>query len=73
MRDKEYSCGDNKSLAHNYASYVGIGGKDKWGKNKGIIDYSDWETDMLFNPEIWIPHQLSKDSEVKVWIYNVEG
>ena len=26
-----------------------------------------------FNPETWIPYELSQDSEVKVWIYDVGG
>jgi formylglycine-generating enzyme required for sulfatase activity len=31
LKNKEYSWGDNVSLARDYANYKGTGGKDKWG------------------------------------------
>ena len=37
LRNKEYSWGDDGSLARDYANYVGTGGKDKWDKTTAPV------------------------------------
>ena len=37
LKNKEYSWGDNESLARDYANYYGIGGKDKWDESTAPV------------------------------------
>jgi formylglycine-generating enzyme required for sulfatase activity len=37
LKNKEYSWGDNESLARDYANCAGTGGKDKWDKTTAPV------------------------------------
>ena len=77
--DKEYSWGDDESVARDYANYRGVGGRDKWDKTAPAGSFkpnSYGLYDMAGNVYEWCQDWSDSDQKYKVvqvgsWLTNI--